>query len=44
MVDLKELSRTGGYVNAHKAMVMAEEMSKTKMKLPKSKVKKSKKG
>lgn len=44
MVDLKELSRTGGYVNAYKAMVMAEEMSKTKMKLPKSKVKKSKKG
>lgn len=44
LVDLKELSRTGGYVNAYKAMVMAEEMSKTKMKLPKSKVKKSKKG
>lgn len=44
LVDLKELSRTGGYVNAHKAMVMAEEMSRTKMKLPKSKVKKSKKG
>lgn len=44
LVDLKDLSRTGGYVNAYKAMVLAEELSKSKKSLPKSKIKKSTKG